>query len=108
MRCAVKVADQLRDYLEHCSAHDVVNVPDVSFARKEKYGLTIVNADLTDMWASMLRAMGRRGIHAHNILNISKGDTADTLVYVDNPVLKETVAQLCASDGVLAVRYLRA
>ncbi|HVC11935.1 MAG TPA: phosphoglycerate dehydrogenase, partial [Burkholderiales bacterium] len=106
--CAVMVADQVRDYLEHGSMRNAVNFPDASMARESPYRLAITNANVPDMLARISHAMGGRGINIHNMLNKSKGEMAYTLVDVDSPVPDAALGELRAIDGVLAVRYLPA
>jgi len=106
--CAVMVADQVRDYLEHGSMRNAVNFPDASMARESPYRLAITNANVPDMLARISHAMGGRGINIHNMLNKSKGEMAYTLVDVDSPVPGAALGELRAIDGVLAVRYLPA
>ncbi len=106
--CAVMVADQVRDYLEHGSVRNAVNFADASMARESPYRLAITNANVPDMLARISHAMGGRGINIHNMLNKSKGEMAYTLVDVDSPVPGAALGELRAIDGVLAVRYLPA
>jgi len=104
--CAVMVADQLREYLEHGSMENAVNFPDAQMPRESPYRLAIANANVPNMLASISNAMGSRKINIHNMLNKSKGEMAYTLVDVDSPVPEAVIRELCAIKGVLAVRYL--
>ena len=104
--CAVMVADQLREYLEHGSMENAVNFPDAQMPRESPYRLAIANANVPNMLASISNAMGSRKINIHNMLNKSKGEMAFTLVDVDSPVPEAVIRELCAIKGVLAVRYL--
>ena len=104
--CAVMVADQVREYLEHGSMENAVNFPDAQMPRESPYRLAIANANVPNMLASISNAMGSRQINIHNMLNKSKGEMAYTLVDVDSPVPDAVIRELCAIKGVLAVRYL--
>jgi len=104
--CAVMVADQVREYLEHGSMENAVNFPDTQMPRESPYRLAIANANVPNMLASISNAMGSRNINIHNMLNKSKGEMAYTLVDVDSPVPDAVIRELCAIRGVLAVRYL--
>jgi D-3-phosphoglycerate dehydrogenase / 2-oxoglutarate reductase len=103
---AVMVADQLRDYLEHGNLQNAVNFPDAVMAREAPYRLAIANANVPDMLGRISHALGRRKINIHNMLNKSKGEMAYTLVDADSAVPAGVVEELCALQGVLAVRYL--
>ncbi len=104
--CAVMVADQVREYLEHGSMENAVNFPNAQMPRESPYRLAIANANVPNMLASISNAMGSRKINIHNMLNKSKGEMAYTLVDVDSPVPDAVIKELCAIKGVLAVRYL--
>ncbi len=104
--CAVMVADQLREYLEHGNLQNAVNFPDAQMPRESPYRLAIANANVPNMLASISNAMGSRHINIHNMLNKSKGEMAYTLVDVDSPVPDAVIRELCSIKGVLAVRYL--
>ena len=103
---AVMVVDEVRDYLEHGNLQNAVNFPDAQMPREAPYRLAIANANVPDMLGRISHALGKRKINIHNMLNKSKGDMAYTLVDTDNPAGKDVIDELCATEGVLAVRYL--
>jgi D-3-phosphoglycerate dehydrogenase len=103
---AVMVVDQVREYLENGNLQNAVNFPEAVMSREAPYRLAIANANVPDMLGRISHALGRRKINIHNMLNKSKGDMAYTLVDADSPVPAGVVDELCALDGVLAVRYL--
>jgi len=104
--CAVMVADQLRDYLEHGNIANAVNFPNVSMERESRFRVAIANANVPNMLGQISTAMAQAGLNIHNMVNKSRGDMAYTLVDVDSPVSDRVMAALKAIDGVLAVRYL--
>jgi D-3-phosphoglycerate dehydrogenase len=104
--CAIMVADQLRDYLEHGNIANAVNFPSVSMARESAYRVAIANANVPNMLGQISTAMAQAGLNIHNMVNKSRGDMAYTLVDVDSPAGDGVLAALRAIDGVLAVRYL--
>jgi len=104
--CAIMVADQLRDYLEHGNVANAVNFPNVSMARESNYRVAIANANVPNMLGQISTAMAQAGLNIHNMVNKSRGDMAYTLVDVDSPASDSVLAALRAIDGVLAVRYL--
>ena len=106
--CAVMVADQLRDYLEHGNIANAVNFPNVSMARESKFRVAIANANVPNMLGQISTAMANAGLNIHNMVNKSRGDMAYTLVDVDSPAGDGVMAALKAISGVLAVRYLPA
>ena len=104
--CAVMVADQLRDFLEHGNVARAVNFPEVVMARESRWRVAIANANLPNMLGQISTAMAQAGLNIHNMVNKSRGEMAYTLVDVDSPVQPAVLAKLAAIDGVLSVRYL--
>jgi len=104
--CAIMVAEQLRDYLEHGNVVNAVNFPAVVMARESAYRVAIANANVPNMLGQISTAMAQAGLNIHNMVNKSRGDMAYTLVDVESPVSEAVLDQLRAIDGVLAVRYL--
>ncbi len=104
--CAVMVAEQLRDYLEHGNVVNAVNFPAVSLARESAWRVAIANANVPNMLGQISTAMAQAGLNIHTMVNKSRGDMAYTLVDVDSPVSPAVLAHLRAIEGVLAVRYL--
>jgi D-3-phosphoglycerate dehydrogenase len=104
--CAILVADQLRDYLEHGNIVNAVNFPSVSMARESRFRIAIANANVPNMLGQISTAMAHAGLNIHTMVNKSRGDMAYTLVDVDSAVSDSVIAALKRIDGVLAVRYL--
>lgn len=106
--CAVMVAEQLVDYLEHGNIQNSVNFPNVSMARESGFRIGIANANVPNMVGQISTVLAAAGLNIHNMVNKSKGDMAYTLVDVDSAVSDVVLAQLAGIAGVLAVRYLPA
>lgn len=104
--CAIMVADQVRDFLEHGNIRNAVNLPDVVMQRESLYRLCIVNANVPNMVGQISTAMAGAGLNIHDMLNKSRGEMAYTLVDVDSPVPAALIDKLGAIEGVLSVRYL--
>ncbi len=106
--CAVMVADQVRDFLEHGNIRNAVNFADAVMPRESAFRVAIANANVPNMVGQISTAMARAGLNIHNMLNKSRGDMAYTLVDVDSAAPDTLIAELSAISGVLAVRYLPA
>ena len=104
--CAVMVADQLRDFLEHGNIANAVNFPAVAMARESAYRVAIANANVPNMLGQISTAMARAGLNIHNMVNKSRGEMAYTLVDVDSAVAAGALAEIAGIAGVLSVRYL--
>ncbi|MBS0445941.1 MAG: phosphoglycerate dehydrogenase [Proteobacteria bacterium] len=105
-QCAMMVADQLRDFLEHGNIANAVNFPAVAMARESAWRIAIANANVPNMVGQISTAMALAGLNIHNMVNKSRGDMAYTLVDVDSPVADGVLAAIAAIEGVLSVRYL--
>ena len=104
--CAVMVADQLREYLEHGNVQNAVNFPNMVMPRESKFRVAVANSNVPNMLGQISTAMAKAGLNIHNMMNKSKGDVAYTLVDVESKVPNEVIDSIAAIEGVLAVRYL--
>ncbi len=104
--CAIMVADQLRDYLEHGNIQNAVNFPNVVMPRESSYRIAIANANVPNMVGQISTAMAQAGLNIHNMMNKSRGDMAYTLVDVDSSIPQKTIDAIAGIEGVLAVRFL--
>jgi D-3-phosphoglycerate dehydrogenase len=104
--CAVMVADQLRDFLDHGNISNAVNFPAVNMARESRHRVAIANSNVPNMLGQISTAMASHGLNIHNMVNKSRGDMAYTLVDVDSPVTAAVLAEIGAIQGVLSVHSL--
>ncbi len=104
--CAVMVADQLREYLEHGNVQNAVNFPNVTMPRESKFRIAVANSNVPNMLGQISTAMAQAGLNIHNMMNKSKGEVAYTLVDVDSAVPDSVIQAMAGIEGVLAVRYL--
>ncbi len=104
--CAIMVADQLREYLEHGNVQNAVNFPNVTMPRESGFRIAVANSNVPNMLGQISTAMANAGLNIHNMMNKSKGDVAYTLVDVDSAVPGKVVDSIAGIEGVLAVRYL--
>lgn len=106
--CAIMVAEQVADYLDHGNILNSVNFPNIAMPRESAWRLAIANANVPNMLGQISTTLADAGLNIHNMLNKSKGDLAFTLVDVDAAVSEAVIARLGGIDGVLRVRYLPA
>ena len=104
--CAVMVAEQMRDYLEHGNLSNSVNFPTVNMPRESSFRIAIANANVPNMLGQISSALAGAGINIHNMINKSRDDMAYTLVDTDIATPPEMIAQIAAIPGVLMVRDL--
>ncbi|HSD59463.1 MAG TPA: phosphoglycerate dehydrogenase [Burkholderiales bacterium] len=104
--CAVMVADQVRDFLEHGTIYNTVNFPNVAMERESPFRIAIVNANVPNMVGQISSLMGQAKLNIHNMVNKSRGDMAYTLLDIDSEPPEDVLRQLASITGVLAVRSL--
>ncbi|CAH1385228.1 phosphoglycerate dehydrogenase [Candidatus Nitrotoga sp. M5] len=104
--CAVMVAKEVRDYLEHGNLNNAVNFPTVNMPRESSFRIAIANANVPNMLGQISTALAGAGVNIHNMINKSRGEMAYTLVDTDIATPPEMIAQIAAIPGVLMVRDL--
>jgi D-3-phosphoglycerate dehydrogenase len=104
--CAVMVADQVRDFLEHGNVRNAVNFPDVAAPRETPNRLIVANANVPNMLGQISETLGEAKLNIHNMMNRSRGDYAYTLVDLDSAVPPPVVGQVAAIPGVVMVRLI--
>lgn len=104
--CAVMVADELRDYLEHGNVRNAVNLPPMSLERKGVARLAVVNRNLPDRVGQISHVLGQRGVNIVHLMNESRGDLAYTLLDVEDAIDAATAEAIAGIDGVLRSRVL--
>ncbi len=104
--CAVMVANQLRDFLEHGNISNSVNFPNVSLPRSSEYRIAVVNENRPDMVSQISHALGKAKINIKHMINESRGDIAYTLMDADSDICGDALALISKIDGVLSVRGL--
>ncbi|MCB1756988.1 MAG: phosphoglycerate dehydrogenase [Gammaproteobacteria bacterium] len=104
--CAMMVADQLREYLEHGTIRNSVNFPEISLQRSGNTRLAIANRNQPDMLGQISHALGQEGLNICHMQNESRGAVAYTIVDIDQPAETACYDRIRTIDGVLKVRII--
>ena len=105
--CAVMVADQVRDWLEHGNVSNSVNFPEIGLPRTEDgHRIAVVNSNVPNMLGQISTDLAEAGLNIIDMLNKSRGDIAVTLIDVDGPPSEQAIQRIADIDGVLSVRCL--
>lgn len=104
--CAVMVAEQLKDYLQHGNVTNSVNFPEIRLARVTGYRLSIVNANLPDMVGQISHILGENDINIHHMVNESRNGLAYTLMDLDRAIDEVMLDRIKQITGVLMVRSI--
>ena len=105
--CAVMVVDQLRDFLEHGNVRNAVNFPEVVVPRGTPHRLVCANVNVPNMLRQISEAFGGAGLNIHDMVNMSRGELAYTVVDLDSAVPDDVVDRIRAIDGVRMARRIR-
>lgn len=104
--CAIMVVENVKDYLENGNIRYSVNFPQSRLPRLDAWRLTIANANVPNMVGQISTCLANAGLNIEDLLNKSIGDLAYTIVDVNGEVSDETMAEMRAIEGVLALRNL--
>ncbi len=104
--CAIMVAEQVRDFLEHGNIRNSVNFPNVRMARGSDHRIAISNANVPNMVGQISTIMAEANLNIHDMINQSRGDIAYTIVDVDSQIPDEVAVRIKAIDGVKMARRL--
>ena len=105
--CALRAAQQLRDYLETGNIRNSVNLPTLEQDWSGETRLCIIHRNVPNMLASITAALSRENVNVENMTNKSKGNYAYTIVDVSARVGDAVADEIRAISGVLRVRVLR-
>jgi D-3-phosphoglycerate dehydrogenase / 2-oxoglutarate reductase len=104
--CAIMVAENVKDYLENGNVRYSVNFPESRLPRLDAWRITIANANVPNMVGQISTSLAKQGLNIEDLLNKSIGDLAYTIVDVNDAVSEQTIEEIRAIDGVLALRNL--
>ena len=105
--CAIMVAEQVRNFLEHGTIRNSVNFPAMEIPRTEgACRLLVINANVPHMIERISAVIASSDINIVDMLNRSRGDIACTLIDVACDLSATVAAEIAAIEGVLRVRIL--
>ncbi|OED42444.1 3-phosphoglycerate dehydrogenase [Chromatiales bacterium (ex Bugula neritina AB1)] len=104
--CAIMVADQLRDFLEHGNIRNCVNFPTVELSRKSEFRLALIHRNVPDMVGQISHQLGVSKINICHMINESHQHVACTLIDTEVAVPDETMEAIRAIEGLLKARRI--
>lgn len=104
--CAVIVADQIRDFLEHGNIRNSVNYPEVVLPPVRGTRIAVANANIPTMVSQISTCLGDADLNIIDLLNKSRGEVAYTLIDVEGEVPGEVIDRIRRIEGVLSVRKI--
>lgn len=106
--CAIMIADQIQEYLEHGNIKNSVNFPDVTMPMGNSSRLTIANANVPAMVSQISSKLGDAGLNITDMINKSRGEIAYTLFDVDQAISADVLAEIKKIKGVIRARHIHA
>ena len=105
--CAVMVAEQLREFLEHGNIRNSVNYPEAVLPRvPNTTRLAIANSNVPNMVGQISTCLASARLNIADLLNKSRGEYAYTLIDTDGQVSADVLGQIRAISGVLSAHIL--
>ncbi|MEL7537592.1 MAG: phosphoglycerate dehydrogenase [Pseudomonadota bacterium] len=104
--CAVRVVDNVRDFLENGNIKNSVNFPDVFMPRIDTWRIGISNRNVPNMVGQISTVLADAKLNIADLLNKSRDNVAYSLIDLDGEPTQNTIDQLAAIEGVLRVRSL--
>src|ERR1700730_11701075 len=106
-KCAVMVAEQLRDFLENGNIRNSVNYTEAVLPRVQVPLMwAIANSNVLTIVGQISTCLAARGINIADLLNKSRGEFAYTLIDADGAVREDLLANIRAIDGVPSARIV--
>jgi D-3-phosphoglycerate dehydrogenase len=102
--CAVMVAEQIIDFLEHGNIRNSVNFPAVSLERTQGHRIAMVNKNVPRILGSVLSILADKNINVIDMLNKSRDDVAYNLIDVETRPSADLIDAIRAIEGVVNVR----
>ncbi len=104
--CAIMVADQLCDFLEHGNIKNSVNFPKVELSRKSQHRLAMIHRNVPDMVGQISHQLGLSSINILHMINESRGEVACTLIDTQTECPDDTLADIRKIRGLLKARKI--
>ncbi|WP_435187832.1 phosphoglycerate dehydrogenase [Pseudothioglobus sp. nBUS_23] len=104
--CAIMIAKQVKDYLEHGNIVNSVNFPDSKMPRAGEERLAITHRNIPNMVRQITKEIAEEGVNIVDMLNKSRGDFAYTLIDIEKEIPKTVIENINQVEGILKVRAL--
>ena len=104
--CAIMIAKQIKDYLEHGNIVNSVNFPDSKMPRAGEKRLAITHRNIPNMVRQITKEIAEEGANIVDMLNKSRGDYAYTLIDIEKEIPKTVIENIKQVEGILKVRAL--
>ena len=104
--CAIMIAKQVKDYLEHGNIVNSVNFPDSKMPRAGEERLAITHRNVPNMVRQITKEIAEEGANIVDMLNKSRGEFAYTLIDIEKEIPDTVIENIKHVEGILKVRAL--
>ena len=104
--CAIMIAKQVKDYLEHGNIVNSVNFPDSKMPRAGEERLAITHRNVPNMVRQITKEIAEEGANIVDMLNKSRGEFAYTLIDIEKEISNRVIENIKQVEGILKVRAL--
>lgn len=104
--CAIMIADQLQEFLEHGTIQNSVNFPHIELSRKSEHRLAMIHRNVPDMVGQISHQLGQSSVNIEHMINESRGDVACTLIDTHERVNEQTMSAIKSIEGLLKARQI--
>ena len=104
--CAVMAANQLMDFLKNGNILNSVNFPKTHMGRNGGYRITFCNHNVSGVLGEVLSVLAERDINVIDMVNKSRGDTAYSIIDVEQQPVEEVIEAIRQVTAVIRVRML--
>lgn len=104
--CAIMIADQLQDFLEHGNIRNSVNFPHIELSRRSDHRLAMIHRNVPDMVGQISHQLGKSSVNIEHMINESRGNVACTLLDTHQRVEDQTLSAIRGIDGLLKARQI--
>ena len=104
--CASMGADELIDYIENGNIKNSVNLPAVSMAKSGVSRITVIHKNQPNMIATITDTISRDGINIASFEDKNRGETAYSIIDVDETPAQKVLDDITAINGVIKVRSI--
>ena len=104
--CAVMVADQLMDFLEHGNIRNSVNFPNIELPRTTPVRLTVSNRNVPKVLNNITGVIAQHDINIVDMLNKSRGDLAYNIIDLEACPASTSLDALRRLDEVISLRVI--
>ena len=104
--CAIMIAKQVKDYLEHGNIVNSVNFPDSKMPRAGEERLAMTHRNIPNMVRQITKEIAEEGANIVDMLNKSRGEFAYTLIDIEKEISNRVIENIKQVEGILKVRAL--